>query len=268
MQSILQVLEKFEADLMEEQNILELEKQSLESRVLEQLQKQGELETTLQALEETYQKLKAQFPDPVDKIRNRREMLETENQVLQLRIKRQEETLEKYQEPKWNKSSREIFWVREVVAARPAASSSSLPQSTQQIRFQLMGIEAKMKERDETIEDQGMRRDELMAEIEKRRRERAGGGEIPILQARVTELEKEKEEFMKELTRLRNEGKEWQETKRGHRSSEIKRTLSLEEEEDRADFADMQSILEDDAGNSGAQNQDGGFFGWLFGAQS
>jgi len=269
--SLLQTLETLEADLNEKQTVLELEKQSLESRVLEQVQRREELELKLQVLEKAYEKLKIQFPDPVDEIRSRREELQTENQVLKLRIKRQEDTLEKYQKPKLRNKHREIFRVSEVLTAPPAADSS-LSQTASQVRFELIGLKDKIKERDETLEEQGVRRDELMAEIEKGKHEGEGGGEIIVMQARIAELEKEKAEFMKEMARLQKVGKELQEGKQEQNT--MTRTLSQSEREMMADMEEMQSILEEGKKEEPTekdtveQNQDVGFIGWLFGAKS
>ena len=193
----------------------------------------------------------------------RREELQTENQVLKLRLKRQEDTLEKYQQPKMRSKNREIFRVNEVMMA----SASSVPQSSSasQMRLELTGLQAQIREKNETIEEQRVQRGQLKASMEKSRQQVSGGDEILKMQACIAELEKEKVEFMKEITRLRKEG----EAEKRRSSRGYQRALSQEEEEEKADIAEMRSILDSERDvmvDEDKKNQDVGFFGWLFGA--
>jgi len=246
---VLEEIERFEIELMKGHSG---EKEGTESIKAEgQVQRTKQIKAVLHALQDAFHGLETQLDDedpdhPLGSMHTRREVLEAENEVLRIRLQQQEEALKVYQKEKTESEC------CEEEEGKPVSSDGD--PSVDEMRAELQEMRALLAEKDKANAEQALRCNEMQEKIEQLQNQAWSGHEVPILHKRIWELEKEKSNFMLEISRLK-QVKQPLEGVIGRKSSG---SISVGKECAKVDENDVKAILEEDQHDGGS-----GFVGWF-----
>merc|ERR1712176_60646 len=122
------------------------------------------------------------------------------------------------------------------------------------MRAGVLEVRALLAEKDKANAEQALRCNEMQEKIEQLQSQAWSGHEVPILHKRIWELEKEKSNFMLEISRL----KQVNQPLEGIIGRKSSGSISTGKECAKADENDVKAILEKDQ-NDGSS----GFAGWF-----
>lgn len=186
-----------------------------------------EVESVLHKLNDAFH----QFYTKIDDDPMRATILEEENEVMRIRLQQQDELLKKYKNRLAETAKVE----------QSAKEEKENVKSAEQMKQELEELKAKLTEKEKTIEEQASRCSKMEAEMVQLQKQAQSGKEVPSLEKRIWQLEKEKTAFMTEISRL-------------HKSNFDSSELTANPD------GSATSISTSDLSDQGA-----GFVGWLMG---